>query len=105
ALPGLDPGAEHDELFAIPTERRGVLVVGPVRSVRGDPFGLIRRAVQWTEPEDLYVHPRTIRLGSASAGFLHDLEGRSEEHTSELQSRFDLVCRLLLEKKKQKTSE
>src|SRR5699024_11816446 len=28
---------------------------------------------------------------------------RSEEHTSELQSRFDLVCRLLLEKKKQKT--
>src|SRR5207249_5604125 len=28
---------------------------------------------------------------------------RSEEHTSELQSRFDLVCRLLLEKKKNKT--
>src|SRR5207249_11878618 len=27
-------------------------------------------------------------------------DGRSEEHTSELQSRFDLVCRLLLEKKK-----
>src|SRR5207249_12297753 len=26
--------------------------------------------------------------------------GRSEEHTSELQSRFDLVCRLLLDKKK-----
>src|SRR5699024_11254593 len=29
---------------------------------------------------------------------------RSEEHTSELQSRFDLVCRLLLEKKKEKTA-
>src|SRR5207249_7092256 len=28
--------------------------------------------------------------------------GRSEEHTSELQSRFDLVCRLLLEKKKRR---
>src|SRR5438105_11223995 len=28
------------------------------------------------------------------------LSGRSEEHTSELQSRVDLVCRLLLEKKK-----
>lgn len=76
ALPGLDPGAEHDELFAIPTDRRGVLPVGPVRSVRGDPLGLIRRAVQWTEPEELYVHPRTIRLGSASAGYLHDLEGQ-----------------------------
>src|SRR5207249_11780495 len=33
----------------------------------------------------------------AAAGFLLP---RSEEHTSELQSRFDLVCRLLLEKKK-----
>src|SRR5438067_9895176 len=30
------------------------------------------------------------------------LAKRSEEHTSELQSRFDLVCRLLLEKKKKK---
>src|SRR5699024_11733419 len=30
---------------------------------------------------------------------------RSEEHTSELQSRFDLVCRLLLEKKKKKNRE
>src|SRR5438477_6991352 len=29
-------------------------------------------------------------------------EGRSEEHTSELQSHVNLVCRLLLEKKKQK---
>src|SRR5699024_12809043 len=35
--------------------------------------------------------------------FFHDMQStasiRSEEHTSELQSRFDLVCRLLLEKK------
>src|SRR5690349_23725563 len=31
---------------------------------------------------------------------LHVTEPRSEEHTSELQSRRDLVCRLLLEKKK-----
>src|SRR2546428_6804909 len=31
--------------------------------------------------------------------------GRSEEHTSELQSRSDLVCRLLLEKKKEDTVE
>src|SRR5699024_12517605 len=32
------------------------------------------------------------------------LEQRSEEHTSELQSRFDLVCRLLLEKKKKRNN-
>src|SRR5204862_7997294 len=34
---------------------------------------------------------------TAALGFL--IVGRSEEHTSELQSRRDLVCRLLLEKK------
>src|SRR5699024_9685249 len=34
------------------------------------------------------------------ATFVLTCKGRSEEHTSELQSRFDLVCRLLLEKKK-----
>src|SRR2546422_3493020 len=36
--------------------------------------------------------------------FIHALmeEGRSEEHTSELQSRLHLVCRLLLEKKKKR---
>src|SRR2546428_3415726 len=33
-------------------------------------------------------------------GFANRLASRSEEHTSELQSRSDLVCRLLLEKKK-----
>src|SRR3712207_8846083 len=33
-----------------------------------------------------------------------NVTGRSEEHTSELQSRQYLVCRLLLEKKKKKTS-
>src|SRR5438067_5670118 len=37
------------------------------------------------------------------AGYRHDRTmERSEEHTSELQSRFDLVCRLLLEKKKRR---
>src|SRR5688572_32080128 len=41
----------------------------------------------------------------AAAGFLpHDeADVRSEEHTSELQSQSNLVCRLLLEKKKKKT--
>src|SRR5689334_24217348 len=34
-----------------------------------------------------------------------DQDERSEEHTSELQSQFHLVCRLLLEKKKTKNNE
>jgi uncharacterized protein (DUF58 family) len=74
-LPRLAAGAEHDDLFGIPTSRRSVITVGPVRSVRGDPLGLLRREVRWTDPVDLYVHPRTITLGGSSSGFLKDLEG------------------------------
>src|SRR2546430_5257101 len=41
---------------------------------------------------------------STSETFMSSSEdGRSEEHTSELQSQSNLVCRLLLEKKKKKT--
>src|SRR5207249_10891732 len=50
----------------------------------------------------LEVVGRRLRreLEPRGARFSDRLRGRSEEHTSELQSRFDLVCRLLLEKKK-----
>src|SRR5207249_10179973 len=39
------------------------------------------------------------RRGPTDGGTCQMRKSRSEEHTSELQSRFDLVCRLLLEKK------
>src|SRR2546428_8372743 len=51
-------------------------------------------------PEDPVAKPRI--QAPLSAGVAVVL--RSEEHTSELQSRSDLVCRLLLEKKKKNTS-
>src|SRR2546427_3703859 len=41
--------------------------------------------------------------GARQVFVLHDIEGRSEEHTSELQSQSNLVCRLLLEKKNRVT--
>jgi hypothetical protein len=74
-LPVLAPDGVHEDLFTIPTNRRAVLVVGPVRSVRDDPFGLLRRQVVWTEPAPLYVHPRTVTLDGSSSGFLRDIEG------------------------------
>src|SRR2546429_6512773 len=46
-------------------------------------------AIEYAEKEDLALHKAA------------DLPSRSEEHTSELQSRLHLVCRLLLEKKKE----
>ena len=74
-LPRLTPQASHEELFTIPTSRRGVIVVGPVLSVRGDALNLLRREVRWTDPVDLFVHPRTVNLDGASSGFLKDIEG------------------------------
>src|SRR5437870_6576056 len=46
--------------------------------------------------DTIYLH--LYRMGGSG-------DGRSEEHTSELQSRGQLVCRLLLEKKKQRVDE
>src|SRR5256885_16861919 len=48
--------------------------------------------------------PRPARRGREPAGPSADPLGRSEEHTSELQSPCNLVCRLLLEKKKNTTN-
>src|SRR5260370_3011296 len=45
------------------------------------------------------------RIAAARQAFAHlAVVGRSEEHTSELQSHLNLVCRLLLEKKKRRYS-
>jgi uncharacterized protein (DUF58 family) len=75
-LPSLAPRAEHEELFVVPTERRGVVPIGPATTVRGDPFGLLRRAVPWTEEQDLFVHPVTVPVPSLGFGLLRDLEGQ-----------------------------
>jgi uncharacterized protein (DUF58 family) len=81
-VPLLGRGAEHEELFTIPTQRRGVIAVGPLRAVRGDALGLLARVVRFTDPVDLYVHPRTVRLAGSTTGFLKDLEGRPTEELS-----------------------
>jgi len=81
-VPRLRAGAVHEDVFAVPTRRRAVIPVGPVRSVRADPLGLLRRQVDWTDAEQLYVHPRTTSLTGSSSGFLRDLEGRSTQDLS-----------------------
>src|SRR3989442_7853394 len=52
-----------------------------------------------------YHSSRSERLSANLTLFFFEKQGRSEEHTSELQSRPHLVCRLLLEKKKNNKRE
>src|SRR2546422_1887390 len=66
-------------------------------------------AVRELRPELLPVlgvlGPAGVVRGARTQGCrVDDARVRSEEHTSELQSRLHLVCRLLLEKKKQQTT-
>src|SRR3712207_6866861 len=63
----------------------------PLHSERGDELGQLGRVAALDHVDDLAV-PVRRRVAAAP-------QPRSEEHTSELQSRQYLVCRLLLEKK------
>src|SRR5207237_8288430 len=64
---------------------------------REDPTGHAARSCR---ADRLRRHHRLWRGGQHRAGDGRRDGGRSEEHTSELQSHLKLVCRLLLEKKK-----
>jgi uncharacterized protein (DUF58 family) len=74
-VPSLPGGATHPVAIPLPTHRRAVVELGPARAVRGDVFGLIRRVVQWPVREQVFVHPRTVRLPDALPGQTRDLEG------------------------------
>src|SRR5690349_21905932 len=69
----------------------------PMRGIWSAPC--TRERAECSERADMDVHPLIDHRPDP------DHPGRSEEHTSELQSRRDLVCRLLLEKKKKKNKD
>ncbi len=73
--PALSGGEDHSDVFIVPTSHRGIVPIGPVRTVRADPIGLLRRELVWADSLDLFVHPRTIAIPSMSTGFVRDLEG------------------------------
>src|SRR5438034_8179156 len=67
------------------------------------PYTTLFRSVRVVLPSPL-LDPDSFQEGGTAGGHpprrcVSDAIGRSEEHTSELQSHSDLVCRLLLEKK------
>src|SRR5690606_40895367 len=65
---------------------------------------LCRSIRPWKSPATSKTTEKTQRMQHLRVPVAEPTRCRSEEHTSELQSRENLVCRLLLEKKKQKHS-
>src|SRR2546422_10670778 len=74
----------------LPTRQRGATGLGE-QLVERARRGQIAHRLHHARAQDV-LHLQLVEVGKGL--------GRSEEHTSELQSRLHLVCRLLLEKKK-----
>src|SRR5699024_11284066 len=89
------------DLFILPSYREGFSNV----SVEAQSMGVPVVTFDSTGSSDTVEHGKTglITESKSVDGLVEAIDelmkNRSEEHTSELQSRFDLVCRLLLEKK------
>lgn len=77
AVPLLRHGHEHERRIVVPTPHRGIITVGPARTVRGDPLGILAREASWEHVHTVYVHPETTALVSTSVGYVRDLEGQS----------------------------
>src|SRR5207248_7741154 len=84
----------HD---ALPIFHGGELPGFVDRAAQGDSVVMVERQMIKALRED--KHFRNAVAACADNGSVVGAGGRSEEHTSELQSPYDLVCRLLLEKK------
>src|SRR5437773_2608960 len=92
------PGVTLANVHADPDHHRSVITfLGTPDAVEGAALALAARVVTLVDMRHHRgVHPRVGALD------VLPFTPRSEEHTSELQSHHDLVCRILLEKKKNK---
>src|SRR5699024_12388862 len=90
----------HD---ALPIFRGKILMIGGLKEklLAAARAGIKRVLIPKENAKDLEEIPDVIKdsLEIVPVSTIDEVFERSEEHTSELQSRFDLVCRLLLEKK------
>src|SRR5689334_10665489 len=92
-ISGTEPVQLDDDLLVIPTPGH----------TRGHVVFLYRNKFLFTGDHLAWSDNRGGLIAFRSVAWYSWPEQRSEEHTSELQSQFHLVCRLLLEKKKQKS--
>ena len=78
-VPPIAGNGTWNEAFSVMTKRRGVIMVGPARTVRMDGLGLLRRVREWDEPILVHVHPPTVRFSFDATGIQMDVEGVASE--------------------------
>jgi uncharacterized protein (DUF58 family) len=61
--------------FSVPPQRRGLLQIGPITTVKTDPVETLRRENQLVEKKEIYVYPQIRQLPRTREGILRDLEG------------------------------
>ncbi|MEV6692214.1 DUF58 domain-containing protein [Micromonospora sp. NPDC051196] len=72
----LRPGADTEVRYDVPTGRRGVVPVGPLRVTRRDPLGLVVLARTYGDSVPVWVHPRIHPLHAVPTGAGRSLDGR-----------------------------
>src|SRR5206468_10617803 len=96
--------AVHRDLHSFPTRRSSDLSTSSVMRLISCNVSSSVASVSWGRLGVVMARstPARSTVSGVFSSWLASAVKRSEEHTSELQSRSDLVCRLLLEKKKEK---
>ncbi|MGW9195223.1 DUF58 domain-containing protein [Micromonospora chersina] len=72
----LRPGRDTEVRYPVPTRRRGVVPVGPLRVTRRDPLGLVALARSYGGVVPVWVHPRIHPLSAVPTGAGRSLDGR-----------------------------
>ncbi|HEX8630715.1 MAG TPA: DUF58 domain-containing protein, partial [Catenuloplanes sp.] len=72
----LRPGQDTTVSYPVPTSRRGVVPIGPLRVDRRDVLGLVSAARGHGDPSTVWVHPRIHPLTAVPAGIARSLDGR-----------------------------
>ncbi|BCJ73562.1 hypothetical protein CS0771_31060 [Catellatospora sp. IY07-71] len=72
----LRPGRDTDVSYPVPTDRRGVVEVGPLQVTRRDPLGLVSVSRSHGETARIWVYPRSHLMRAVPAGISRSLDGR-----------------------------
>jgi uncharacterized protein (DUF58 family) len=72
----LRPNCDTTTSYPVPTDRRGVVHIGPLRVDRADPLGLVRTQRSHGESSRVWVYPKVHQLTAVPVGVVRSLDGR-----------------------------